>query len=273
MTAQLNSRELARFKQSQRESWVHFAPLEVITMPCAAHLVRFAGVSTGMKLLDVGCGTGVVAVTAARSGAEVQAIDLTPQLLERARENCQIASVPVSLREGDVEELPFPDGQFDIVLSQFAHMFAPRPQVALSEMLRVLKLGGILAFATWPSEMLVGSTSALGARYMSPAGPGIVSPGLWGDPAIIKDRLGDKVTDLSFDRGYIMIPALSPQHFRTQVERSAGPVIQLVENLNVNAPGRLHEFREEFDTIVSRFFRDNLVRQDYLLSRGLKFVS
>ena len=273
MATQSHIQELAQFKQAQRESWAHFAPLEVITMPCAAHLVRFAGVSAGMKLLDVGCGTGVVAVTAARSGAEVEAIDLTPPLLDRARENCRIAGVSVSLREGDVEELPFANGQFDVVLSQFAHMFAPRPEMAVAEMLRVLKPGGIIAFATWPPEMLVGSTTALGARYMPSPPPGITNPILWGDPAIIKDRLGSSVTNLSFDHGRILVSALSPQHFRTQVERSAGPIIRLIENLSENAPERLQEFRQEFDSLVARFFRDNLVRQDYLLSRAVKAPS
>ena len=264
---------LAQFKQVQRESWVKFAPLDAGTMQCAAHLVRFAGVSAGMKLLDVGCGTGVVAVTAARCGAEVEAIDLTPQLLERARENCEIAGVQVRLQEGDVEELPFADGQFDTVLSQFAHIFAPRPEVALAEMLRVLKPGGIIAFATWPPEMLVGSSTGLGARYMPPPPPGIANPMYWGDLAVIKDRLGDRVSDLVFDRGCILAPALSPQHFRLQVERSAGPIIRLIANLSANAPERLQEFRQEFDAVVSRFFRDNLVRQDYLLSRAARSTS
>ncbi len=273
MATQLDVQVLEQFKQAQRASWVKFAPLEVVTMQCAAHLVRFAGVEAGMKLLDVGCGTGVVAVTAARSGAEVQAIDLTPQLLDRARENCQIARVQVSLQEGDVEELPFADGQFDVVLSQFAHIFAPRPEVAIAEMLRVVKPGGILAFATWPPEMLVGSTTALGARYMSPPPPGIANPILWGDPAVIKDRFGSSVSNLIFDRGCILVSALSPQHFRLQVERSAGPVIRLIENLSANSPGQLQEFRQEFDLIVSPFFRDNLVRQDYLLSRAVRSTS
>jgi len=261
---------LTQFKQAQRESWAHFAPLEVFTTPSAAHLVRFAEVGGGIKVLDVGCGTGVVAVTAARQGARVQALDLTPPLLERARENSRIAGVTVDWREGDVEEMPFADGEFDIVLSQFAHMFAPRPAVALDEMLRVLKPGGTLAFATWPPEMLVGCTMALGARYMPPPPPGVPSPVLWGDPNIVRERLGTSVTDLAFDRGRIHVSSLSPQHFRAHVERNAGPIIKLVETLSANAPEELETFRQQFDAIVARFFRDNIVQQDYLLSRAAK---
>ena len=260
---------LAQFKQAQRESWAHFAPLEILTMPSAAHLVRFAGVSAGMTVLDVGCGTGVVAITAARIGAHVQAVDLTPPLLDRARENSKVAGVDVERREGDVEELPFAKGEFDVVLSQFAHMFAPRPDVALSEMLRVLKPGGTIGFATWPPEMVVGSTMALGARYMPPPPPGVISPILWGDPNIVKERLGGSVTELVFDRGCMHVSALSPQHFRAHVERTAGPMVKLIEMLTANAPEDLHSFRQKFDAIVARFFRDNVVRQDYLLSRAV----
>jgi SAM-dependent methyltransferase len=261
---------LADFKQAQRESWAHFAPLEMNTIPCAAHLARFAEVSRGSRVLDVGCGTGVVAITAARLGADVHGIDLTPALLERAHENSRIAGVPVEWREGDVEELPYRDAEFDFVVSQFAHIFAPRPDLALSEMLRVLRPGGTIAFATWPPEMLVGHTLALGIRYMPALPPDFSSPVLWGDPNIIKERFGNRVKDLVFARGWLSVPSLSPQHFRGHVERTAGPIIKLVNALSENAPNQLQSFRQQFDSIVSLFFRDNIVRQDYLLSRALK---
>jgi len=141
------------FKAAQKLGWAHFAPLEVFTTAVAAQLVRHARVRTGQRVLDVACGTGVVAVTAARLGARATGLDLTPALLERARENAQIADVEIDWREGDAESLPFDDAAFDVVLSQFGHIFAPRPEVALGEMLRVLKPGGTIAFATWPPEL------------------------------------------------------------------------------------------------------------------------
>src|SRR5580765_7884275 len=130
---------LARFKEAQREGWAHFAPLEALTTPPAAELVRRASPRAGQSVLDVACGTGVVAITAARLGARVTGLDLTPELLKRARENAGIADVAVDWHEGDAEQLPFGDADFDVVLSQFGHMFAPRPEVAVAEMLRVLK--------------------------------------------------------------------------------------------------------------------------------------
>lgn len=130
------------FKDRQRQMWASFSPTAMFTTPVAAHLVAFGAVAPGEAVLDVGTGTGVVAVTAARAGAKVKALDLTPALLEDARENARIAGVAVEWIEGDAERLPYPDGAFDVVLSQFGHMFAPRPDVAVAEMRRVLKPRG-----------------------------------------------------------------------------------------------------------------------------------
>jgi SAM-dependent methyltransferase len=162
---------IAKFKEAQRQGWKHFAPLETRTTPAAARLVKFANARAGQNVLDVACGTGVVAITAARIGAHVFGIDLTPELLKRAHENARIAKVEIDFREGDVEALPFDDARFDVVLSQFGHMFAPRADVAIAEMLRVLKPGGTIAFATWPPELLSGGIFRLVASY-SPPPPG-----------------------------------------------------------------------------------------------------
>jgi SAM-dependent methyltransferase len=223
-----------------------------------------------MRVLDVACGTGVVAVTAARLGAIVTALDLTPQLLERARENAGLAQVQIEWHEGDVEELPFEDRQFDTVLSQFGHIFAPRPETAIAEMLRVLKPGGTIAFSTWPPEFLVGQTGALAARYAPPPSTPVAPPMLWGDPKVIEQRLGAVVEAIRFERATMLVPALSLAHFRGGVERAAGPIIKLIEALSAADPGRLASFRGEFDAIVAPFFADNLVRQDYLMTAARK---
>ena len=173
---------IAEFKTKQRETWTmgNFGDMAVFTTPVAGHLVRYTGVKGGQAVLDVGTGTGVVAITARRLGARVTGLDLTPALLAQARENAVVAGHDdIAWHEGDAEALPFPDASFDVVLSQFGHMFAPRPEVALSEMLRVLKPGGIIAFATWPGEQLIGRLFSLNAKYVPPP-QGIASPVQWG---------------------------------------------------------------------------------------------
>jgi len=258
------------FKAAQKLGWAHFAPLETLTTPPAAQLVKYAEVRAGDRVLDVACGTGVVAITAARKGARVTALDLTPALLERARENSRIAGVEVDWREGDVEKLPFEDGAFDVVLSQFGHIFAPRPDVAIAEMLRVLKPGGTIAFSTWPPELLVGRMFTLTARYAPPPPPGVLPPTQWGDPRIVSERLGSAVKDLVFHRETMLVPALSPQHNRETIERTAGPVIKMVEALSASDPAKLAAFRREYETLALEYLDENIIRQDYLLTRASK---
>ena len=170
--------------------------------------------------------------------------------------------------EGDAEALPFPDASFDVVLSQFGHMFAPRPEVAVSEMLRVLKPGGIIAFATWPGEQLIGRQFSLNARYVPPP-QGVASPVQWGDVATVRQRLGDSVKRLHSERGIMGVPALSPRHFRLFQEAKAGPFVRTVQALQQD-PARLESWRNEMDEMVSEYLQDNVVRHEYLLTRAIK---
>ena len=260
---------IEQFKQNQREGWAHFAPLELFTTPTAAQLVKFARVRAADGVLDVACGTGVVAVTAARLGARVTGLDLTPELLERARENAKTANVSIDFHEGDVEKLPFDNAEFDVVLSQYGHMFAPRPEIAIAEMLRVLRPGGTIAFSTWPPEMIVGRMFMLAAKHAPPPPPGVSPPPQWGDPNIVRERLGDNVKDVRFDRATMMAPALSPQHQRATAER-IGPMRKLVEMLSASDPGALDAWRREYEALMAEYMEDNTIRQDYLMTRATK---
>lgn len=258
----------AQFKAAQRESWGLFAPIAASTTPPAASLVEFANVAPGDLVLDVGCGTGVVAVTAARAGAGVRGLDLSPVLLDEARRNAQVAGVDIEFSEGDVEALPWPDATFDVVLSQYGHMFAPRPEVAVAEMLRVLKPGGRIAFSTWPPEMMIGRMFTLVAGYLPPP-PGVAPPPQWGEPTIVLQRLGEKVREVEFRRDELRFATLSPSHFVALMEQAAGPVARVVAML-ADDPPRLARFRGEFVALVERFFDRNIVHQSFLMTRALK---
>jgi len=104
MTAKIDP--YAQFKTLQREVWSGFAPMEIYTTIPAAKLVGIAELKPSQRVLDVACGTGVVAVTAARAGAKVTALDLSPALLERARHNADLAQIEIEFIEGDAEALP-----------------------------------------------------------------------------------------------------------------------------------------------------------------------
>ena len=258
------------FKAGQKMAWVTFAPFEAHTTACAAQLVKRAGVRAGQRVLDAACGTGVVSVTAARLGAFVKGLDLTPELLQRARENARIANVDIDWHEGDVEKLPFGDATFDVVLSEFGHIFAPRPEVAIGEMLRVLKPGGTIAFSTWPPELFVGRSFGLTAKYLPPPPPGVAPPPQWGDPNIVRQRLGSAVSNVHFDRATMLVPALSPSHHRMASEKSSGATVRLVASLEGSDPAKLEQFRREYEALAGEYFADNVLRQDYLLTRATK---
>lgn len=267
----MNIDPIEEFKSKQRETWAmgNFGDMAVFTTPVAGHLVRYSSATGGQAVLDVGTGTGVVAITARRMGASVTGLDLTPALLAQARESAAVAGHDdIVWHEGDAEALPFPDACFDVVLSQFGHMFAPRPEVAVSEMLRVLKPGGIIAFATWPGEQLIGRLFSLNAKYVPPP-PGVASPVQWGDVAIVRQRLGDSVKRLHSERGIMGIPTLSPKHLRLFQEAKTGPFIRTVQALQ-HDPARLELWRNEVDEMVSEYLHDNVVHHEYLLTRAIK---
>ncbi len=260
---------IAQIKESAREGWAGFVPFESTTGTAAPRLVHFAGVGSGARVLDVACGTGVVALTAARLGAHATGADLTPALVARARENAELAGLKVEFREADAEALPFDDASFDVVLSQFGHMFAPRPEVAIGEMLRVLVPGGRIAFSTWPPSHLTGQMFAVMGRYAPPPPAEIPSPIAWGDPEVVRERLGDAVRDLQFEHGVMQFQALSPRHMRLFLEGNAGPFQNLVRSL-ADQPDRLAALHEELDTLIGRYFHENIVRQEFLMSRAFK---
>ena len=261
---------IEKFKQGAKRGWATFGPTEMLTASVAPRLVRYAEVAPGARVLDVGCGTGVAALTAARLGARVTGVDLTPELVAHARENASVMNLDVDLREADAEALPFDDASFDVVLSQFAHMVAPRPEVTIAEMLRVLKPGGTIAFSTWPPEHFVGEMFALIGRYGPPLPPGVAAPEEWGDPHVVRERLVGAVEGVRFARDEMRVQVLSVQHHRLLMERNIGPMTMLVRSLEVGDPPRLAALRREFEALIALYFEDNHVRQDYLLTRATR---
>jgi len=261
---------ISEFKERQKAAWSNFATLENASGTAAPHLVRFAGIRAGERVLDVACGTGVVALTAARLGAKATGLDLTPQLIAHARENAALMEVDIPFHEGDAEALPFADGSFDVVVSQFGHMFAPRPEVVVREMLRVLRHGGRIAFSTWPPELFVGRMFAIMGRYNPPPPPGVAPPPLWGDPNVITERLGGAVRDVAFAREALFFQMLSVQHYVQFVSSGLGPVSKLMEKLDASDPAKAAELRRELGANAANWFENNALRQDYLMTRAVR---
>ena len=147
-----------------------------------------------------------------------------PWLMRRARTDALQTWDDIEWIEGDAENLPFPDRKFDVVVSQFGHMFALRPDVAVAQMRRVLKPDGRIAFATWPPEHLIGRMFALVVKYSPPLPPGAAPPPRMGQPDHRQRASRSRVRYPLFFRGVMQFPALSLSHYREFMERSVGPM-------------------------------------------------
>ena len=140
-----------------------------IFLSMAAHLVDAVTVEAGDQMLDVSCGTGNIAITAARRGATVTGLDITPAMLEDARENASLAGDDdIDWEEGDATNMPFGDDAFDVTLSCVGHMFANPPEAAATELLRVTRPGGQIAFTSWTPRSVVPALAKVLQEYLPP---------------------------------------------------------------------------------------------------------
>lgn len=237
-------------------------------LPMAAHLVDAAGVSAGERILDVACGTGNVAVTAARRGAEVTGLDLLPSMLEAARENARIAGTEVTWREGTATALPFPDDAFDAALSCVGHIFATPPAEAARELVRVTRPGGRIAFACWTPSCAIAAMGRLLNGYLPPDPAPPDPPFRWGDPEVAAARLGDGVGELHFETGTLLAPVLSPAHYWEKATRESGLFIAALSRVDES---RLPELEREMIEVIGGFFdeRRNVMPLEYRIATAV----
>jgi SAM-dependent methyltransferase len=145
------------------------------------------GIRPGARLLDVGCGSGQIALMAARAGAKVSACDIAANWVEKARTRAAAEGLKVAFEEGDAESLPYGSEKFDAVVSLFGAMFAPRPAMVAAELKRVCRRGGMIAMGNWTPGGFIGQMFKTIAQHTAPSG--MPSPVQWGDEATVRDRL------------------------------------------------------------------------------------
>jgi SAM-dependent methyltransferase len=181
---------MEQIKASMRATWMagDFGVVAKTIAGAAEAFVQRLPIAPGMLVLDLACGTGNVAIPAARKGAMVTGVDIASNLLVQARERAAAEGLVVTFDEGDAEALPYADATFDAVVTMFGAMFAPRPELVAAELARVLKPGGLLAMANWNPASFSGKMFKVGSMHAPPP-PGLAPPVLWGDEATVLARL------------------------------------------------------------------------------------
>jgi ubiquinone/menaquinone biosynthesis C-methylase UbiE len=181
--------QMEQLKKNMKAAWMagDFGQIAKHNEGEAEQFIKRLEIRRGADVLDVACGTGNTAIPAAREGANVIGVDIATNLLEQARARAASEGLKVEFREGDAEALPFPVAEFDVVVSMFGAMFAPRPALVVTELTRVCRVDGFIAMANWTPTSLAGKNFAINARYLPPP-ENLEAPVLWGKEEVVAER-------------------------------------------------------------------------------------
>jgi SAM-dependent methyltransferase len=204
----------------------------------------------GLEVLDVACGTGNLAIIAARQGCRVTGIDIAANLVAQARERARKAGFAIEFYEGDAEALPLPRERFDLAVSMFGVMFTPQPAVATEELRRVTRPGGQIGLANWTPEGFIGKMFRVFKAHLPPAPAGVPSPMEWGSEPVVQQRLGNGFRNVRLTRRidvmrYPFPPAETVEFFR----KYYGPTNRAFESLPATAQSALRRDLVELQTV------------------------
>jgi SAM-dependent methyltransferase len=219
--------KLSEEKERARATW------DAGDFPAVARLITSAGELTADRakltgddeVLDVACGSGNATLPAARTGAKVTGLDLTPSLLEAGRRDAEAEGLEIEWVEGDAEALPFEDASFDAALSIFGIMFAPDHQRAADEIARVLRPGGRLVVSSWRPDGSVGRFFGLIAKHMPPPPDGFQPPILWGTRDHVSELFDGSGIELDFEDAEVVWHFDSVDEVAEMFETKFGPVM------------------------------------------------
>ena len=218
-------------------------------------LVKDLGITSGMKVLDLGCGDGTTALPAARLGADVLGVDIASNLVAAGNRRAEAEGLTnIRFQEGDASNLEeLSDDSFDLTVSIFGAMSAPKPYDVAKEMVRVTKPGGRIVMGNWiPNDpTLVAQILKISSAYSPPPPEGFVSPMTWGIEDEVTERFtaaGAKKENISFVRDtyrfdFAAPPAVLVDEFRAYY----GPTMNAFDAAEAN--GRADDLYNELVTL------------------------
>lgn len=263
-------RELADVKRAEREMWAtgdYGAIARAMFWDVGARIVAHVDVRPGDRVLDVACGTGNAAIRAAQAGGEVVGLDLTPELLAEGRRLAAAAGVALDWVEGDAEALPFGDASFDVVVSVFGCMFAPRHDVAAREIARVLAPGGRIGLCSWTPQSSIAGLMRAYFAHMPPAPGSGPPPPLWGTPDHVAELFAHTGLELRFELEHVTLRFPSVDDALRIFETKWGPFVQAREQLEPD--GRWAALREDLADVLQRHNR----ARDGTLAFGAEYLT
>jgi ubiquinone/menaquinone biosynthesis C-methylase UbiE len=228
--------DLQAITQVQKQVWGagDFARVASVMQIVGERLAESADVMPNEKVLDVACGSGNIAIAAARRFADVTGLDYVPSLLETAKTRADAEHFEIDWVEGDAQALPFEDASFDVVLSAFGVMFAPDQPKAAAELLRVTKPGGRIGLCNWTPEGATGDMFRLTSQHAPPPFK-IEPPVLWGTEARLQELLGDGISSLEVEREHLNMKGPSAKEYFDWFRTWFGPVKLAFERLDDEA--------------------------------------
>ena len=221
-------------------------------------LVDSLGITRGMKVLDLGCGDGTTALPAARTGADVLGVDIARNLVDAGNRRAQAAGLAnLRFQEGDACNLTaLENGTFDLAVSIFGAMFAPKPMDVARELVRVTKKGGCNVMGNWiPGDpTLVAQILKISSAYTPPPPGGFVSPMTWGVEANVQERFGaagvPKANIECKPQTYTFEFDGTPAEYVDAFRRFYGPMMNAFDAAEKN--GKAQTLRTELEALFER---------------------
>lgn len=217
--------DFTAIKTRQQAAWASgdYAVIGTTLQLVGEQLAEACELLPDQRVLDVAAGNGNATLAAARRGAQVTSTDYVQSLLDHGAARAAAEGLPVAFQLADVENLPFADASFDVVLSTFGVMFAPDHARSAAEMLRVCRPGGRTGLANWTPDSLVGHMFKVLGRYVAPPA-GVQPPSLWGTQAHLDALFGASAARIDIRPRRFMFRYRSAAHFIDVFRRWYGPV-------------------------------------------------